>query len=311
MRTHLTARTSPRVSVILPYYDRASTLLDAIQSVLLQSHPELTLYLINDGSTDDSRDIARSIDDQRIVHIDLEHNTGASHARNVGLSRADTDLVAFIDSDDFWLPRKLEVQIERLSQAQESEGFVSVVGCGWRYVDSDSPPKTFDPGPYTRIDVLANRVPGMGTPKLLVDRSLAVENARFDESIPSLEEGDYVMSCLSNGSKILIVPDVLLEVRRDQDEHLGVARLTALGWEAYLRKYSEEFAEHPHLRSWYAFRAARDHLKSRAIKRAISLAPTALADEPVSRIIHLGAGLVAGRIGLAAAQKFIDATSPS
>ena len=299
-----------RVSVILPYYNRASTLADAIESVLRQSRVDLLLYLINDGSSDNSRDIALSIDDKRMVHVDLEGNRGVSHARNTGLSLSKTSLVAFIDSDDVWLPRKLETQIRSLRLAQEVDNSVSVVGCGWKFVESDSEPKDFPRGPFTRMDVLANRVSGMGTPTLLVDRSAAVTHARFDESIPSLEEGDYVMSCLANGTTIMIVPDVLLEVRRGQGDHLGVSRLTALGWEAYLRKYASELAGRPRLRAWYAFRAARDHLKNRDVMKALQHAPIALSDQTSKRLFHLGLGIVGGRVGLAIAQKFSSATAP-
>lgn len=275
-----------------------------------QSHEILTLYLINDGSTDGGEEIVRAIDDQRIVHVDLAENQGAAHARNVGLSRAHTSLIAFMDSDDIWLPRKLQIQIQSLRRWQQQGISVSVVGCGWTYLGSDTTSTVFSVGPFSRLDVLSNRVPGMGTPKLLIDRSLAVSNARFDETFPSLEEGDYVMSCLANGTNIMVVPDVLLEVRRGLKDHMGSSRLTALGWEAYLDKYSDEMADYPALVAWYSFRAARDHLKSRDIVRALDRIPLALSREPVRRTLHLVLGVIGGRGGLAVAQKVLNATRP-
>ena len=298
--------TSEKISVILPFYNREDTLAESARSVLDQTHQNLVLYLINDGSTDNSRRVARNLDDSRIVHIDLDPNRGVSRARNAGLSQASTSLLAFMDSDDVWLPDKLEVQVGYLRGAQAADPDISVSGCGWRFYGSDIRTKNFVSGPYTRIDVLHNRVAGMGTPTLLIDRSVAVEDARFDESLPSLEEGDYVMSCLANDTRIVVVPEVLLLVRRDLADHLARPQLTATAWEAFILKYSKEMADFPKLRSWYSYRAARDHLINRDIRDALRHAPVALADQRAKRSVHLGLGLLGGRTGLAIAQKLVQ-----
>ena len=292
-----------RVSVVLPYYNRPDTLLEAAGSVLEQTHRDLVLYLVNDGSADDSRQVARSLDDPRIVHIDLESNRGVSHARNVGLAVADTELVAFMDSDDVWLSHKLETQTKHLRELQRHDESISVVGCGWRMYDSDSPAKEFRPGPYSRIDVLRDQVAGIGTPMLLVNRSVAAENARFDEALPALVDRDYVMSCLANGTMVQVIPEILALVRRGRRDHVASSQRAAAAYEVLIGKYGHDFDELPSLGSWYAYRATREHLIHRDLRSAVKHLGAALAERRARRSVHLLLALVAGRKGLALAQR--------
>lgn len=297
-----------RVSVILPYYNRSRTLLASVMSVLRQSHQDLVLYLIDDGSTDDSRNRASMLDDSRIRHVYLEDNQGLVAARNVGLERADTSLIAFMDSDDVWGDVKLERQIEFLRTSQAEIGEISVVGCGWRYLGDSTPSKAFRPGPFSRLDVLANQVAGMGSPTLLVDRAVANAEARFDSAFPSLEDGDFVMTCLENGSMIAVVPEVLMEVRRGTGQNMGSSARTAPAWEAYLHKYETDLCRMPTVRSWYAFRAMRDHLKNRNVSAALPHLRSTLRYDSARRLVHATLGILGGRIGIAVADRLVNAT---
>ncbi len=92
----------PRVSVVLPTYNRASTLARAVGSVLAQSWSDFELIVVDDGSTDGSVDGIAELD--RRICVLRRENGGVSAARNSGLSRASGDLIAFIDSDDEWRP---------------------------------------------------------------------------------------------------------------------------------------------------------------------------------------------------------------
>ena len=291
------------VSVILTYYNRADTLADAARSVLEQTHSDLTLYLVNDGSTDESRKVAGELDDPRIEHIDLLRNLGVAKARNVGIDSAHTTLVAFMDSDDIWLPRKLEIQLSCLRDAQLADSKIAVAGCGWRIHESALKPREFSYGPYSRIDVLHDRVAGLRTPMLIVDRSVAAKDARFDESLPALLDRDYVMSCLANDTEVVVVPEVLSLVRRGRADHVASSRRVATAYEMLTRKYAPELARFPELRTWYSFRAAREHLIHRDVRQALGHAPTALGDERAKRSVHLMLGVLGGRKGLAMAQK--------
>ena len=109
---------SPRVTVILPTYNRAHFLGEAIQSVLDQGFADLELLIIDDGSTDSTADLVKSALDPRIRYF-YQDNRGISGARNAGLSHARGDLIAFLDSDDLWGPNLLQVQTSALDNAPE------------------------------------------------------------------------------------------------------------------------------------------------------------------------------------------------
>lgn len=105
--------TQPTISIIIPYYNAATTLNRCLDSILMQSYPHLEIILINDGSTDQSPIIAQqyAIQDSRIRLIDVPH-AGQSAARNQGLTQAKGTWISFIDSDDY-LPQDLYAELVR------------------------------------------------------------------------------------------------------------------------------------------------------------------------------------------------------
>ena len=112
------------VSVIIPTYNRGFILKRAVESVLSQSYKKLEVIIIDDASGDDTEQVVASIDDPRIRYYKLEQNKGTSWARNEGVRLAKYDFVAFQDSDDEWLPQKLEKQMQVLENAPAGTGMV-------------------------------------------------------------------------------------------------------------------------------------------------------------------------------------------
>lgn len=291
------------VSVILPYKDRADVLQRAIRSVLAQTHDDITLILIDDASTDGSADIAMRHNGARIVHASSKEGLGPSAARNVGLRLAETNLVAFIDSDDEWMPRKLEVQVRALRSLQSNGFAVSVVGCGWTLAGREDSTRHFCPGPFTRDDVLLRGVPGTGTPLLLVDRLQAASDPQFDPSLPALEDRDFVIDCLRNGSKVLVTPEILAVVARGRSDHAARPLNAAIAYDRLLDKYAVELKEADQVRSWYQFRACREWILAGERRRSLRYAPKALETQRLRRLTHILFGLAGGQRGLAFAQK--------
>jgi len=105
----------PKVSVIIPTYNRCALLHEAIASVLEQTFKDLELIVVDDGSTDETRDVVMSFDDPRIRYL-FQANRGVSAARNWGVASSRGGLIAFLDSDDVWLPEKLETQVSYLEK---------------------------------------------------------------------------------------------------------------------------------------------------------------------------------------------------
>ncbi len=92
----------PVFSVILPTYNRCYVLWRAILSVLNQTYPFFELLIIDDGSTDQTKELVKQFTDPRIFYYKLKKNQGASHARNVGLKKARGKYIAYLDSDNEW-----------------------------------------------------------------------------------------------------------------------------------------------------------------------------------------------------------------
>jgi len=100
------------ISVIIPTWNRADRLAKALQSVYAQSFPPAEVIVVDDGSTDDTRELVRSrFRDARYIY---QQNKGVSSARNTGIAAASGDWIALLDSDDHWQPDKLEQQCEHL-----------------------------------------------------------------------------------------------------------------------------------------------------------------------------------------------------
>ncbi|MEN8245762.1 MAG: glycosyltransferase [Thermodesulfobacteriota bacterium] len=99
----------PLVSVIIPTYNRGWTLAEAVESVLAQDYKDFELIVVDDGSTDDTKDILAAYDGITVLG---QANQGVSAARNNGVAHSRGTYVAFLDSDDLWLPQKLAVQVD-------------------------------------------------------------------------------------------------------------------------------------------------------------------------------------------------------
>lgn len=107
---------SPHVSVVIPTYQSAGTLTKAVQSVLMQDYLDYELIIVDNGSTDNtSMVIVELVDrDQRIRGVRLDDNQRPAGGRNAGVKAARSDLIAFLDADDEWLPGKLKTQVRLL-----------------------------------------------------------------------------------------------------------------------------------------------------------------------------------------------------
>ncbi len=104
---------SPKVSVIIPTYNRADLLPRAIDSVLNQTYRDLELIIVDDGSTDNTKEIVEKYQkkDERIKYLWEENSGGPARPYNLALKQCQGEFIAFLDSDDVWLPEKLERQI--------------------------------------------------------------------------------------------------------------------------------------------------------------------------------------------------------
>jgi len=117
------------ISVIIPYFNRESTIVRAVNSVINQSYKDIEIILVDDASTDKSLSVVRKISktDKRILSLSLQKNSGVSEARNYGVSKSKGEYLAFLDSDDYWYKDHLRLLMNLLTNYRNCD-FVYSVG---------------------------------------------------------------------------------------------------------------------------------------------------------------------------------------
>jgi glycosyltransferase involved in cell wall biosynthesis len=110
---------APKVSVVIPTYNRGRVVGEAIESVLAQTYRNLEVIVVNDGSSDDTEDRVRRLADPRVRYLKRPH-AGVAAARNAGIAVSTGQLISFLDSDDLWKPDKLECEVAFLTRYPEA-----------------------------------------------------------------------------------------------------------------------------------------------------------------------------------------------
>ncbi|WP_309733443.1 glycosyltransferase family A protein [Chamaesiphon sp. OTE_75_metabat_556] len=199
---------SPTVSVIIPTYNREDLICKPIRSVLNQSYQNFEIIVVDDHSTDDTEKVVAGINDSRIRYIRHQRNSGAAVARNTGIENSKGAYVAFLDSDDEWLPEKLEKQLN-LFQKCGSE-----IGCiytGLAAVDKFNQVKSVKSPSYRgclRDRLLYSNC--IGTPStVMVKRNYLDQVQGFDPNMPSFIEDVDLWLRLSEHCQFEVLPEVL------------------------------------------------------------------------------------------------------
>ena len=109
----------PTISVVIPAYNAAKTILETIDSVRQQTFSDFEVIVINDGSNDNTAELVNAVADDRLRLFSYE-NGGAAIARNRGIDHVSGEFIAFLDADDLWTPDKLELQLEALQKHPEA-----------------------------------------------------------------------------------------------------------------------------------------------------------------------------------------------
>ncbi|MEJ5240538.1 MAG: glycosyltransferase family 2 protein [Anaerolineales bacterium] len=225
------------VSVVIPTFNRALFVKRAVQSVLTQTYQDFEIIVVDDGSIDDTHTVLNSLsgEDSRVHCIYLPTNCGAQVARNVGCRAASGEYIAFLDSDNEWLPDKLRLQMELFRDSQ-----VGVVYCGFRVVYPDG--HFFDMLPYYRGDVykvaLANWLTDTST--LVVRKDILEKIGYWDEKIRAYQEWDMCIR-LARTTFFDFVDQVLVIYHRHSLPRISNDRfLNALGHMDVVKSHKQE-----------------------------------------------------------------------
>ncbi len=179
------------VSVIIPTYNRASVLPRAVQSVLNQTFQDFEIVIVDDGSTDETRDVIESFTDRRIESIHFSNNKGANAARNAGIQAANGEYIAFLDADDEWRPQKLKRQRNVFKDASKSIGLV-YTGIVRKGTDDEIISRSC---PEREGKVLAPLLKGnfIGTFSSVMVKSEVTDEIRLNEELPSWQDWDFYL----------------------------------------------------------------------------------------------------------------------
>lgn len=206
----------PLVSVVIPTYNRAGCVCDAIDSVLAQSYSDLEIIVVDDGSTDETRQLLVRYGDK--IRYFYQENAGVSSARNRGIKEALGEWIAFLDSDDEWVPEKLKKQLQCLDRYPDACGVV----CDSEIFAGEAVKSLFDlRGLSSKRDPswLENRPLALlldvqfFTPSWVFSRNAISSAGWFDESISLYEDIDFSARVALEGSWC-VVNEPLVRVMR-------------------------------------------------------------------------------------------------
>jgi len=192
-------------SVVIPVHNRAQQLRSALQSVLKQAEQDFEVIVIDDDSQDDPAAVVSAFADPRIRLLRQQPHNGAGAARNMGIDEARGRFVAFLDSDDRFLPHHLSA-MRRLFASQRVDAAYAPVwverGRGLRFV---KPPRAIAPDEHMANYVLSERgfVP---TTTLVVERTWAVR-VRYDPAVPYAQDTDFSIRLYLAGCRFAMVPE--------------------------------------------------------------------------------------------------------
>ncbi len=203
--------------MVIPAFNREGTVLRAVRSALGQTYSVLEVIVVDDCSTDSTAEIVEALEDPRVRVIRNKVNSGACKSRNVGIEAAVGEYIALLDSDDEWLPEKVEKQMSALE-----ESGADVCTCRFRRSSSESDDALDDLG-----GVLPDCPPGMLGRRELVRYSLVstqtilakkevFEAYLFDEAMPRLQDYEWTIRA-SGRYAFCLVDDVLVNVYMQND----------------------------------------------------------------------------------------------
>lgn len=245
----------PFISAIIPTFNRARQVHSALGSVLAQTYTNFEVIVVDDGSTDETEKVVASlIENQsrsgiqvRYVH---QHNQGQSAARNRGIEKAGGEWIAFLDSDDLWLPRKLERQVEALRRF-EGESWACITDA--RFVNDLGMDTTcFRKGTrnyedkvgldYEAAQSLANIRDPFCVSTLLVHAEVAKRVGWFDSGFKYAEDHDFLLR-LSLATPICYVNSLLCTIDQSKSPERSICRpwddleVRLQGWQSVLEKW--------------------------------------------------------------------------
>jgi glycosyltransferase involved in cell wall biosynthesis len=215
---HLEMVHNPLITIVIPTYNRLAFVQQAIASVITQTYTHWELIVVDDGSDDGTTESVICRPDNRIRFLGLPHAGNIAALRNAGVSAGSGEWLAFLDSDDLWIPEKLEIQMQSLLQQGKRWGYG-----GYALMDEMMQPipnkaGIFHPFSGWIIKEILGTKASVNIGSLLIQRSLFNEVGGFNPDPKLLFREDYELVVrLAMKSEALACPDLLMWVREHQN----------------------------------------------------------------------------------------------
>jgi len=202
----------PRITVIIPTYNQASFLRGALRSVLSQTFSSWEAIVVNNHSEDNTEEVVASFPDSRIYFENFHNNGIIAASRNHGIGKARGDYIAFLDSDDWWYPKKLECCLAALCDSD-----AGAVCHAERWVGDNGYCRDVEYGPESSAIYRSLLFDGncISTSAVMVDRCSLSEAGGFDESkaFVTAEDYDLWLRLAKAGTRFIFLPDLLGKYR--------------------------------------------------------------------------------------------------
>ncbi len=250
----------PMISIIIPTYNRNNILKRAIKSALNQTFQDFEIIVIDDASTKSPEKLITSFNDSRIKYFCHESNRGANAARNTGIKLSSGKYIAFLDSDDEWVPDKLECQIKHL------ENLPVKVGAHYSGSTTVSPEGVVLSHriPSASGDILSKLLTGncVGPLSSVMVRRSALDHAGFfDEHLPSSQDWDLYIR-IAYHYHFSVTPTPLLRYHLTGDSITKNLKAKALGRKMILNKYEDQIKKNPLAFSWQLTRTGHYYCRA-------------------------------------------------
>ena len=204
--------TNPTVSVIIPSYNYANFLPEAVESIFNQTFQDFEVIVVDDGSTDNTQEVVQTFADRERFHYIYLDNQGLAATRNTGLRAAKGEFIAFLDADDIILPNKLDVQVNWLRNNPD----YGLVGSGYYYMDEHGVPievqRPWLRSPYLNIKDLLFDCPFI-VHAILVKKEWVDKVGGFDSQLRRVEDWDLWIRMAYAGCKMGWVEEIVCAYR--------------------------------------------------------------------------------------------------
>ena len=200
---------APVVSILMPVYNTAPYLCEAMDSMLSQTFSDFELIVLDDCSPDNAKEILDAYDDPRIVRYKGEVNVGLSNVLNVGIGMARGKYIARMDSDDISLPQRLQVQVDYLDKHPD----VDLVSVGMLLFGAKEGTWIREPNPEkVKIEAIFHS-PVLHASSVWRKEAFETQGLRFRQEMVPAEDYDLWVRAMLKGLKLVNLPEVLYEYR--------------------------------------------------------------------------------------------------